>query len=58
MQSQLQTFYGEEREMMPLGISEGIAISPWIPLGRGFLTKKYERLEANSSPVGPPRVPG
>jgi aryl-alcohol dehydrogenase (NADP+) len=28
----------EEREMMPLCISEGIGVIPWSPLARGFLT--------------------
>jgi len=33
----------EEREMIPLCLEEGIAINPWSPLGRGFLTGKYKR---------------
>jgi len=33
----------EEREMIPLCKEEGIAIIPWSPLARGFLTGKYKR---------------
>jgi 1-deoxyxylulose-5-phosphate synthase len=33
----------EEREMIPLCLDEGVAINPWSPLGRGFLTGKYKR---------------
>jgi 1-deoxyxylulose-5-phosphate synthase len=33
----------EEREMIPLCHDEGIAINPWSPLGRGFLSGKYKR---------------
>ena len=33
----------EEREMIPLCREEGIAIMPWSPLARGFLTGKYKR---------------
>ena len=38
----MQNFYNliyreEEREMMPLCASEGIAVIPWSPLARGFL---------------------
>ncbi|HME19555.1 MAG TPA: aldo/keto reductase [Nitrososphaerales archaeon] len=33
----------EEREMIPLCMSEGVAISPWSPLARGFLSGKYRR---------------
>ena len=28
----------EEREMMPLALSEGIGVIPWSPMARGFLT--------------------
>lgn len=40
----------EEREMIPLCQSEGIAIIPWSPLARGFLTGKYRRGEPPNSP--------
>jgi aryl-alcohol dehydrogenase (NADP+) len=33
----------EEREMIPLCIEEGVAILPWSPLARGFLSGKYKR---------------
>lgn len=40
----MQNFYNlvyreEEREMMPLCESEGIGVTPWSPMARGFLTK-------------------
>jgi 1-deoxyxylulose-5-phosphate synthase len=35
----------EEREMIPLCIDQGVAVNPWSPLGRGFLTGKYRRDE-------------
>ncbi|NLF79387.1 MAG: aldo/keto reductase [Chloroflexi bacterium] len=34
---------GIEYELIPLCLSEGIAIIPWSPLGGGFLTGKYTR---------------
>jgi len=33
----------EEREMIPLCREERIAVMPWSPLARGFLTGKYKR---------------
>ena len=36
----------EEREMLPLCRSEGIAVIPWSPLARGFLTGNRQRGEA------------
>jgi aryl-alcohol dehydrogenase (NADP+) len=33
----------EEREMMPLCREEGVALIPYSPLGRGFLSGKYKR---------------
>lgn len=35
----------EEREMIPLCKDQGIALIPWSPLARGFLSGKYERGE-------------
>ncbi len=35
-----------EREMIPMAQSYGIAIIPWSPLARGFLSGKYKRGEA------------
>jgi len=40
----------EEREMIPLCRDMGLAINPWSPLGRGFLTGKYKRGEKIDSP--------
>lgn len=34
-----------ERELLPLAQTYGIAIIPWSPLARGFLTGKYKRGE-------------
>ncbi len=34
---------GAEAELLPLCRSEGLAVIPWSPLGRGTLTGKYER---------------
>ena len=39
----------EEREMIPLCKEEGIAIIPWSPLARGFLTGKYKQNETPKS---------
>ena len=38
----------EEREMIPLCKNEGVALIPWSPLARGFLTGKYHRGESPS----------
>lgn len=35
----------EEREMMPLCLSEGIGVIPWSPLARGFLSGNRTREE-------------
>ena len=37
------TYREEEREMIPLCQEQGIAIVPYSPLARGFLTGKYKR---------------
>ncbi len=34
-----------ERELIPLAQSYGLAVMPWSPLARGFLTGKYQRGE-------------
>ena len=40
MQNHYNALYREEeREMMPLCISEGVGVIPWSPLGRGLLTR-------------------
>jgi aryl-alcohol dehydrogenase (NADP+) len=39
MQNHMNLVYREEeREMLPLCVSEGIGVIPWSPLARGFLT--------------------
>jgi len=40
----------EEREMIPLCKEKGIALIPWSPLARGFLTGKYKRGEDWKTP--------
>lgn len=35
-----------ERELIPMAQSHGLAILPWSPLARGFLSGKYKRGEA------------
>ena len=40
----------EEREMIPLCKDQGIAILPWSPLARGFLTGRYKRGKTPTSP--------
>ena len=40
----------EEREMIPLCKDQGIAILPWSPLARGFLTGRYKRGKTSTSP--------
>jgi 1-deoxyxylulose-5-phosphate synthase len=43
MQNQLNLIYREEeREMLPLCQSEGIAVIPWSPLARGRLTRPWQ----------------
>ncbi|HYB67421.1 MAG TPA: aldo/keto reductase [Candidatus Acidoferrales bacterium] len=39
----------EEREVIPLCKEAGIAVIPWSPLARGFLTGKYKRGETPKS---------
>ena len=46
MQNHYNLLYREEeREMIPLCKEQGIALIPWSPLARGFLTGKYRRGE-------------
>lgn len=46
MQNHYNLLYREEeREMIPLCRERGIALIPWSPLARGFLTGKYKRSE-------------
>jgi aryl-alcohol dehydrogenase-like predicted oxidoreductase len=51
----MQNYYNlcyreEEREMIPLCREEGIALIPWSPLARGFLSGKYHRTKSPESP--------
>lgn len=49
MQDYLNLLYREEeREMLPLCLSEGIAIIPWSPLARGRLTRDWNNATARS----------
>jgi aryl-alcohol dehydrogenase-like predicted oxidoreductase len=51
MQNHYNLLYREEeREMIPLCKEEGIAILPWSPLARGFLTGKYKRGQIPKNP--------
>jgi len=51
MQNHYNLLYREEeREMIPLCKEEGIALIPWSPLARGFLTGKYKRGEKPKTP--------
>ena len=51
MQNHYNLIYREEeREMIPICKEEGIAVIPWSPLARGFLTGKYKRREAPKTP--------
>jgi aryl-alcohol dehydrogenase-like predicted oxidoreductase len=46
MQNHYNLLYREEeREMMPLCQDQGIAVLPWSPLARGFLSGKYTEQE-------------
>ena len=46
MQNHYNLIYREEeREMIPLCKAAGIALIPWSPLARGFLTGRYKRDE-------------
>src|SRR5690606_27064380 len=45
MQSQYNLITREdEREMIPLSINDGIALTPWSPLARGRLTREWQDL--------------
>jgi len=51
MQNHYNLLYREEeREMIPLCKEQGIALIPWSPLARGFLTGKYRRGEKPKTP--------
>jgi aryl-alcohol dehydrogenase-like predicted oxidoreductase len=42
----------EEREMIPLCRAEGIAVLPWSPLARGFLTRSGDTVRAQTDDYG------
>ena len=43
MQNHMNLLYREEeREMLPLCLSEGVAVIPWSPLARGRLTRPWK----------------
>ena len=49
MQNYVNLLYREEeREMLPLCASEGIAVIPWSPLARGRLTRDWDATSARS----------
>ena len=49
MQNYVNLLYREEeREMLPLCKSEGIAVMPWSPLARGRLTRDWDSTSARS----------
>ncbi|MEJ8851211.1 aldo/keto reductase [Variovorax rhizosphaerae] len=44
MQNYLNLLYREEeREMLPLCVSEGVGVMPWSPLARGRLTRDWDQ---------------
>ena len=52
----MQTHYSllyreEEREMNPLCRAEGVAITPWSPLGAGYLTRPHEEFTSTTRGV-------
>jgi aryl-alcohol dehydrogenase-like predicted oxidoreductase len=49
MQNHYNLLYREEeREMLPLCEQEDIAVIPWSPLARGYLTRSHEQFDATS----------
>lgn len=49
MQDYVNLLYREEeREMLPLCRSEGVAVIPWSPLARGRLTRDWDEVSARS----------
>jgi aryl-alcohol dehydrogenase-like predicted oxidoreductase len=44
---------GIELEVLPCCLEEGLAVTPWSPLGGGWLTGKYRR---DARPTGPTRL--
>ncbi|MBS0247798.1 MAG: aldo/keto reductase [Proteobacteria bacterium] len=53
MQNHLNLLYREEeREMLPLCVSEGIAVIPWSPLARGRLTRPWRDEPSTARAMG------
>lgn len=53
MQNQLNLLYREEeREMLPLCLSEGVGVIPWSPLARGRLTRAPDEETVRSKTDG------
>ena len=53
MQNHYNIIYREEeREMLPLCREEGIAVLPWSPLARGFVTRKDETVRYRTDDYG------
>jgi aryl-alcohol dehydrogenase-like predicted oxidoreductase len=49
MQNHYNLLYREEeREMLPLCADEGVAVMPWSPLARGYLTRPHEQFDATA----------
>ncbi|MFB6183162.1 MAG: aldo/keto reductase [Haloarculaceae archaeon] len=49
MQNHYNLLYREEeREMLPLCRAEGIAVMPWSPLARGYLTRPHDDFDATT----------
>jgi len=49
MQNHYNLLYREEeREMMPLCVSEGVGVIPWSPLARGRLTRPWDQQTATA----------
>jgi aryl-alcohol dehydrogenase (NADP+) len=51
MQNHYNLIYREEeREMIPLCLNQGVAVNPWSPLARGFLTGLRRKEDFGDSP--------
>ncbi len=49
MQNHYNLIYREEeREMLPLCLSEGVGVIPWSPLARGYLTRRSSEREGTT----------
>ncbi|MFB6095965.1 MAG: aldo/keto reductase [Haloferacaceae archaeon] len=48
----------EEREMLPLCEREGVAVMPWSPMARGYLTRPHEEFETTTRTDSDPFATG